>query len=359
MRPLTPAVPGVSFPVYADLAKKMLEPESPFSLNADHPDRVVARTLAVASGYAYSDADTVAAMMARMGLEGNRCRMIGMSVDAMFIVATAFVVQSNDGRVVILAYRGTQPIGIIGWLADSELSRSKVALLFGDQGAYEVHSGFYRNVRAVRYKVTEALKRAANGIPVTAVPGEDEPSLQKMEALYITGHSLGGAMASLETILTKEVPLHDQAYGDQLRATYTFGQPMVGTPELARVCNEHPFLGHRVIRFLHQADPIPHMPPRDTGEFAHFGRMFKFEGVGWKERTGEGADGQLGTVGSFIASGLASIRNNFPALQSFGGGYRLSDHYPQCYIEALTGAGELTEFGDNKYGGGVAVLPRT
>jgi hypothetical protein len=90
------ASPG--FPIYPDLTQLLL------SLRK-HPDEVVAHALATCAGYAYSDAETVATVMTRIGLEKNHCAMIARNVDAMFICSTAFLVQSKDGRVVILCYR--------------------------------------------------------------------------------------------------------------------------------------------------------------------------------------------------------------------------------------------------------------
>ncbi|MFD0331925.1 hypothetical protein ACFQZC_36615 [Streptacidiphilus monticola] len=68
LRPLTPAAKGV-FPVYHDLTERLIHPADPIQPGVTHPDRVVARTLATCAGYAYSDAGTVATMMARLGLE--------------------------------------------------------------------------------------------------------------------------------------------------------------------------------------------------------------------------------------------------------------------------------------------------
>jgi hypothetical protein len=95
-----------TFPVYANLAGKLTKASA-------HPDDVVAHVLATCAGYAYSDADIVTMIMARLGLDGNRCRMIAQNVDAMLICSTAFVVQSHDGRVVIVCYRGTEPANFL------------------------------------------------------------------------------------------------------------------------------------------------------------------------------------------------------------------------------------------------------
>ena len=348
LRPLNPLKPGV-FPVYGDLPNRLLKPAEPFGNGGTHPDRTVAHTLATCAGYAYSDAETVSTMMTRMGLENNRCRMIGEYVDAMFIMSTAFLVQSEDGRVVILAYRGTQPANVISWLTDADLYPTKVGFEIGGTGPYDVHGGFYRNVRATRYKVTEALLRAKQGIPVTAPPGETQAELKPMEALYVTGHSLGAAMAAIQSILLTTEPRQQENFGKAFRATYTFGQPMVGSPKLAAACNADPFLGTNVIRYVYQKDPVPHLPPHDTGKFANFGREYQFRENTWHAQKEDGQAGQMHYGLELVGAGLAFVARLLPELRGLPTEYQPDDHGPQHYIAALTPPGVVTEFGDYKY----------
>ena len=93
-------------------------------------DPVAAHALAVASGYAYSDGATIATMMARMGLPKSQWLGIEMTVDAMFIRSTAYLIQSADGRVVILAYRGTEPTNLVSWLTDADVYPDKITIDF-------------------------------------------------------------------------------------------------------------------------------------------------------------------------------------------------------------------------------------
>jgi hypothetical protein len=87
------------------------------------------------------------------------------------------------------------------------------------------------------------------GIAVTASsPEAMEARLKPMEVLYITGHSLGAAMAAIEAVLARTGPNYQAAFDETLKATYTFGQPMIGSPELAAACNADQFLGTNVVR---------------------------------------------------------------------------------------------------------------
>lgn len=102
--------------------------------------------------------------------------------------------------------------------------------------------------RATRYEAVAALQRALEG---QSVSGEPSDELAPMQALYITGHSFGRR--------------HGGAHGDhvghrprvhatrrKLQAVYTFGQPMIGSTQLARACAGHKFLAQNVIRYVYR-----------------------------------------------------------------------------------------------------------
>jgi len=344
LEPLKDVAAMPRFPVYEKLANVLNE-------TVDHPDDKVAHVLATCAGYAYSTDETVAMIMSRMGLERNKTRMVALDVDAMFIRSTAFLVQSEDGKVVILAYRGTEPDNFINWLTDIDVY-TDIIQLKTDTGTedFDVHAGFYRNVRATRHEVLAALERAQNGHSVT---GDGSPVAHEMESLYITGHSLGAAMAALMAVMLIE----DDDYApiaEKLRAVYTFGQPMVGTPDFARHCagmklQDGSDLGERLIRYIHRRDVVPRLPPRVSGRFAHFGREYEY-GQKWPWRQNTKNVGQIRGLTEFALVPidwaerrlqLIPIANRLrPYLYSF------DDHGPLQYIRALTPPGEPTELGD-------------
>lgn len=337
LRPLRPALTP-SFPVYRDLADRLAG-------GTEHPDATVAHALATCSGYSYSDAGTVATIMARMGLEENRCVEIATTVDAMFIRSTVFVVQSRDGRVVIVSYRGTEPANIVNWLTDIDITPETIRLPFpGSDGEFDVHGGFYRNVRATRWEVVAALQRALSGRSIHPDGAEvDSPC----EALYLTGHSLGGALAALLALMVVADPAY-AALAGRLRAVYTFGQPIVGSPELAVMGDAHPFLGRNVIRYVYGNDVVTRLPPRATGDFAHFGREYRWDrrvaARRWvpspQPRT------QIRNVVELAMAPLAFVSRQVPWLSRMHTGASLHDHLPHHYVNALTPAGVRSEFGD-------------
>jgi hypothetical protein len=326
-----------TFPVYHDLADRLAHP-------AESPDRTVAHALGTCAGYAYSDEHTVSMMMARMGLAENRCLMVAENVDAMFICSTAFLVQSSCRRVVILCYRGTQPANFINWLTDADVNPEKVSFPLPEQGAGALmHGGFYRNVRATRYAVVTALEKALRGESV--LEGEDSKPGRPLEALYVTGHSLGGAMAALMGVMLTIEPEYRQL-SQRLKAVYTFGQPMVGNSEFAKACADNPFLSTRTFRYVFGADIVPSLPPTVSGDFVHFGPEYALKADSHGDPESRKATTQLTHLSELVGAPLGFLTRQIRVLRNLSLGHSFYDHGPQNYIAALRPASVRTEFGD-------------
>jgi hypothetical protein len=340
LRTMKPAAsPG--FPVYPDLAQRLLT-------TTRHPDEVIAHVMAVCAGYAYSDADTLSMIMTRLGLEKNHCRMITRNVEPMLICSTAFLVQSSDGKVVILCYRGTDPLAFITWLTAVDADAEKVPLSVpGSTDSFGVRAGFYRNVRITGDDVAAALARALRGKSVleaaAAMPN-------RLEALYITGHSLGGAMAAVATVRM----LSDRAFGpltDKLTAVYTFGQPMVGCPDFAEACADDEFLDQNVIRYRYRNDVVPSLPPAASGAFAHFGQEYRYQNGNWRRSHQpstqfEQPTTQIDNLVERAPAPLAALARPLRMLRRNSWGYSAEDHLPYHYVSALTPPRVTSEFGD-------------
>lgn len=284
LRPLKPPAATVrapgSFPVYPGLTDYLVSVDK-------HPDpgRVVPHVLATCATYSYAghglrgDAQTVQMIMERMGLERNRCRLFEQRIDALFVASAAYLVQSEDRRVAILCYRGTQPEDIISVLTDVDVVPERLSL---DIGGTEhcVHAGFYRNMRVTRHLVVEALNRAVEGRSI--YPEDGDEAGNRLEKLYVTGHSLGGAMAALMAIVLVSEPAY-RHITDKLEAVYTFGQPLIGDPDFAADCERavdargRHVLRDRLLRYVYAGDVVPHLPPRPVGRYAPFGREIRYE----------------------------------------------------------------------------------
>ncbi len=118
LRPVKSVVdagPNAPFPVYEDLVETLARGDA-------KDEETIRHVCSVFAAWAYSDVDTVSAIMARMGLANNACRYIAVENNAMLISSSAFLVQSACGRVALLAYRGTDPFNFATWAADADVN---------------------------------------------------------------------------------------------------------------------------------------------------------------------------------------------------------------------------------------------
>jgi hypothetical protein len=158
-----------------------------------------------------------------------------------------------------------------------------------------------------------------------------------MEALYVTGHSLGGAMAVIFSLALAGSADH-RAIAGKLRAVYTFGQPAaIGAPHPPAARE----IAQRLFRHIRTRDPIPVLPPVAWGLFPHVGHEYRFEDDAWT-RSDEPVKQLKGireipiSLMAFFATGK---KRNLAR-------YSLLEHAPHHYISELRPKGQVTEFGD-------------
>jgi hypothetical protein len=310
----------------------------------EHPDPVIAYVLATLSAYSYSsDTATFIQVATSLGLDGYRCVTYQQFVDVMFIDSNAYVLQSADGSVVILVYRGTNLESLINWLVDLEVDPQKVEIEFDDCTGeqYLVHRGFYRNLLATFDQIAGALGRALNRRSVT-VDDKGEPTDVEapMQALYITGHSLGAAMSALATLrLRTDEPYHP--IFERLKAVYTYGQPMIGDTKLARRCDEPGVLRGKLIRYVFGHDAAAQLPPRASGDFAHFGREYRHPSNerrgGWEEHANTGQLRNLWELALLIPSFLL---RQIRWTRNVRFGASVDDHLLWHYMATLSAAAD-------------------
>jgi hypothetical protein len=320
------------FPVYSQLADLLA---ASHVTNPGVRDAKVAHVLGTCAGYAYADSDTVSTMMTRLGLSRHACVRITQTVDAMLIFSTAYLLQSECGRVVIVCFRGTEPERLGNWLGDADVGRDSTCLSLCD-GAQKirVHAGFHRNVRATSWAVLQELTAALQG---RSLANGDTNVEHPLEALYVTGHSLGGAMAALFALTICGNRAH-RSIADRLRAVYTFGQPMTIAGPLPPGTDH---VGSRLFRHIVPRDPVPALPPASFGPFAHFGQEYRFVSGEWQRS--EAAVEQMPNLRAIPRSLLAFFATE-KRRRPFR--YSIAHHAPDHYISALRPAGRVTEFGD-------------
>ena len=166
---------------------------------------------------------------------------------------------------------------LITWLTNINVDPQKISIPVFDGSADDyVHGGYYRNVRSTRYEIVGALLRPLDGRSVLE-DGAQMPNA--LEALYITGHSLGGASAAMLAMMLVTEPVYEPIVS-KLKAVYTFGQPMITSPQLAEKCNSVAFLREKVIRYVYENDIGPQLPPKESGPFGHFGTEYQYKPQG-------------------------------------------------------------------------------
>ncbi|MFF4827194.1 hypothetical protein ACFY20_30095 [Streptomyces sp. NPDC001312] len=302
-------------PLHTNLEEDLLE--------GAEPGRT-ALVLAICAGYAYSDAKTLARTLAGLGLQSGRLLAMEEKVDAMSIWSTGYLIQSGTGRLAVLCYRGTEPLNLNTWLTDIDVSAQKFPFR-SDSGAPDafVHGGFYRNVEGTFPTLVDALQLAVRGSSI--LPEEHDAALKPMERLYVTGHSLGGAMAVMAAAMLAEDMTWAGDRDSPARArpldVYTFGQPMVGDAAFAERCAKLNLILHR---YVHGYDIVPRLPSADVvGGFQHFGQPTFLDGSSQANHAPpEMEEAQkilAGIVGHILVTGLratgANILESLPGRQ--------------------------------------------
>ncbi|MDA1349188.1 MAG: lipase family protein, partial [Chloroflexi bacterium] len=156
-----------------------------------------------------------------------------------------------DGRgsgapgILVLSFRGTER-KVQDWKTDLK-ARKTIMRLSG----IPVHQGFWEAFNLVRPKISSDLA----------------PLIDAGYTLYMTGHSLGGALA---LIATREIG------SDSTGACYTFGQPRVSGYGFAQQIKTP------IYRVVNASDIVPRVPPSVLPKVLLFAlRIVRFPGRVW------------------------------------------------------------------------------
>lgn len=209
--------------------------------------------LSLISTWGYSDEKALKGVLARdhvMGRYPNEVKSFSMRNPALPVDAQAYLI-SYRGEFHVLCFRGTEFTQILDLLTDALIERH----CWGGPDEW-VHRGFFLSFDVLWPEIATELERL------------DGP-------LYITGHSLGGAMA----VLAGRRLMDEQKEGWfkelSLRGVYTYGQPMVGNDTFRRACEQLPLFRH-----VYENDVVPRLPPTGmgTGDYVHFGELRESNG---------------------------------------------------------------------------------
>ncbi|MBV9673039.1 MAG: lipase family protein [Verrucomicrobia bacterium] len=152
---------------------------------------------------------------------------------------------------IIVAFRGTVVPknqstdwpDLSNWMTDFEALQTPFTTYFGGPEVGQVHKGFIEALFGVWPSLLDAVKQFQDS----------------GQTLWVTGHSLGGALAVLATAaftFANRMPVN---------GLYTYGQPRVGCLTFCTMCDSH--FGDQHFRFVNDKDIVTRVPPRI---FVHF-----------------------------------------------------------------------------------------
>ena len=287
--------------------------------------REIAELLSKVAGWSYSDLETFKRQLANLELPAAGTVLacanfteIEVNNNAMFVGATAQVIVTADGLTAIVSFRGTEVTNFNSLLTDA--GTKKVEFAQGLQPVVRVHQGFKLCFRALWYGDQGIL-----GVLMT------KPNLQ---AIYITGHSLGGACAFLAGLALE---YQNNPLWGLVRGIYTYGQPMVVDDRDRDECENR--IGARLFRHIYFNDIVPHLPPLSVGGFDHAGAEYNYDSQnGWSLRTDwpftfkRRATQVFTLVGTFLFLGYDFVAQKiqWTILTS---PWSIADHSPVGYME--------------------------
>lgn len=189
------------------------------------------------------------------------------------------------------------------WYWDSELEN------YPECDGCKVHTGFYKYWENLRDDVNKALDDAGC---------QDETG----DLVYITGHSLGGALAHLAAFT-----LRDRGY--KLALMYSFEAPRVGNDKFAAAFNSIFGSEEPCYRITHDEDVVVHTPPMRLG-FVHVNTEVYFgskSGSNYKvcEKTEES---DCSNAHDCIPNDLFHVSQHC-GLPAFGAGFDICS--PKCF----------------------------
>ena len=156
---------------------------------------------------------------------------------------TGYIAIDETNKLVVLAFRGTQSFENWYRNLDFEWTHSDLCK------KCKVHDGFWTQWTFMREDIIKNVRETHQKFPE--------------HRLVATGHSLGGALATLAAAELRKID-DDPWY---LANTYlfSFGSPRIGTDHTARFLSKQSELTYRVTS---GDDPVPHVPIKALG-YAH------------------------------------------------------------------------------------------
>lgn len=231
----------------------------PFEPNATSFSAANALVLARLCEAAYLDDVPARAAAQQLGLTGF------IWIDLTKHFEDVYAIAAGGDDFIVLAFRGTKDVN--NWMTDLQASPVSFPWLFeSGPDVGEVHAGFGHALRDAWGDISKAL--------TDLVPPPELDPTAPAPTFWITGHSLGGALAVLASAtfsMWSGAPLRG------VNGIYTFGQPRIGLYEFCG--NYDHLLNRKTFRFVNNKDLVPRVPFRGF-DYADIGQMIHFTAGG-------------------------------------------------------------------------------
>ena len=209
---------------------------------------------------------------------------------------------ANGNGFSVLAFRGSDYGEIDDWGANANFDLVLDPHIRGGQ----VHSGFQQGAASIWPQIQ------------SLVAEHHSPNRK----LFLTGHSLGGALAMLTASRFASL-----SRASEIDAIFTFGQPRAGDREFARHFDRE--FGDRTFRYVNRYDLITRLPPRLVG-YDHAGQLRYFDEDGALHENLSRWQKLLMTLepqGRNTQDYISKLSENLPGA--------LGDHASSRYVELL------------------------
>jgi triacylglycerol lipase len=230
----------------------------PFDFNAMHHSSVNAWWMAEYSLLAYCEQSEVEQVLNNL---------LGRQNYSLFWVNSentntqGFAVITTD--YVLITFRGTEfprptsvlksPSELRDMIADilTDIKKLPPQIINNGTPAFEnpVHPGFATALQSVWPQLQSVLSKSGP------------------KPIWLTGHSLGGA---LSTLLANQI-------SDRVQSLYTFGSPCVGNSEFTQKFETKSHLGDKTFRYVHGNDAVPAAFTLLNMDYQHVGQLFHLD----------------------------------------------------------------------------------
>ena len=283
-------------------------------VSPDHVySRATARVLCWMAQLVYeSDPAKIETVARRTGFEAPA--LFNRRVEGPLPLADTKGMRVEGRHAVVLAFAGTDPVNAVNWITNFNVGLRADGL----------HRGFLIAADAVFVEARAAFDLAR----------------ERGKALFVAGHSLGGAIAALTVSRLR------RDAGALVEGVYTYGMPRAGRNKLLDLWGDE--LGARTFRHVHGIDIVPTLPApelgfRQDGRLVSCARYARFPDEALADWTSNEP-----SSGAALANGVAEQWKNFRQGGSFHDAEAkrrglvypdlppgVSDHLPDRYLLAL------------------------